>query len=203
MRAERYCPERAPRPLRGNGRIARFASRPRVTGQPDCRKTAGKPAWASSPHGGQAWPQLALGRSSAGPRPLSGTRVRPGPVVYAGEGSEDLMWRRLVVLAAALAVSVPRSIAVAAASASAPAPTCNRAAPMNHRPRPGTSERRSRRCGGNPVHRYIWNRKLSESAGGSRRVDQRPQLWEIVPAERGLSPRRRRTMRCQASSQKR
>jgi hypothetical protein len=36
------------------------------------------------------------------------------------------MRRRLVVLAAALAVSVPGSIAVAAASASASAPTCNR-----------------------------------------------------------------------------
>ena len=46
------------------------------------------------------------------------------------------MWRRLVVLAAALAVSVPGSIAVAAASASASAPTCNRAVPIYHRPPP-------------------------------------------------------------------
>jgi len=52
------------------------ASRPRVTGQPDCRKTAGElPGQAPPQRAGLA--AVAPGRISAGPRPLSGTRVRP------------------------------------------------------------------------------------------------------------------------------
>lgn len=68
----------------------------------------------------------AVAPRSGSPGASPGDRRAAGPgMSTSGEGMEDLMWRRLVV-AAALAVSVPAGIVVAA-PASASAPSCNTA----------------------------------------------------------------------------